>query len=96
LTELLELPPSSADAFEHPLYMKLYEGRINHFNRIQTQVFKALYESDDNILVAAPTGNGKTLCAEFAILRNHRENRPVMSVVYIAPSEALAKERFCD
>ncbi|KAK9903045.1 hypothetical protein M0R45_001296 [Rubus argutus] len=96
LTELLELPPSSADAFEHPLYTKLYEGRINHFNRIQTQVFKALYESDDNILVAAPTGNGKTLCAEFAILRNHRENRPGMSVVYIAPSEALAKERFRD
>ena len=33
------------------------------------QVFNALYQSDDNCLVAAPTGSGKTVCAEFAILR---------------------------
>jgi hypothetical protein len=28
-----------------------------------------LYNTDDNVLVAAPTGSGKTICAEFAILR---------------------------
>lgn len=33
------------------------------------QVFTALYNSDDNALIAAPTGSGKTICAEFAILR---------------------------
>ena len=33
------------------------------------QVFTALYNTDDNCLVAAPTGSGKTVCAEFAILR---------------------------
>ncbi len=33
------------------------------------QVFTALYNTDDNCLVAAPTGSGKTTCAEFAILR---------------------------
>ena len=33
------------------------------------QVFNALYQSDDNCLVAAPTGSGKTICAEFAVLR---------------------------
>ena len=33
------------------------------------QVFTALYNTDDNCLVAAPTGSGKTACAEFAILR---------------------------
>jgi len=32
-------------------------------------VFTALYNTDDNCLVAAPTGSGKTVCAEFAILR---------------------------
>ena len=33
------------------------------------QVFTALYNTDDNCLVAAPTGSGKTACAEFAVLR---------------------------
>ena len=33
------------------------------------QVFTALYNTDENCLVAAPTGSGKTVCAEFAILR---------------------------
>ena len=33
------------------------------------QVFSALYSGDDNCLVAAPTGSGKTACAEFALLR---------------------------
>lgn len=33
------------------------------------QVFTALYNTDDNALVCAPTGSGKTICAEFAVLR---------------------------
>ncbi len=42
---------------------------LKTFNPIQTQAFSALYNTDDNALLAAPTGSGKTLCAEFAILR---------------------------
>jgi len=42
---------------------------LTHFNPIQTQVFTALYNTDDNALVCAPTGSVKTICAEFAILR---------------------------
>jgi len=33
------------------------------------QVFNTVYNSDDNVFVGAPTGSGKTICAEFAILR---------------------------
>ena len=33
------------------------------------QVFQVAYMTDDNYLVAAPTGSGKTVCAEFAIMR---------------------------
>lgn len=53
-----------------------YEGlysAFKHFNPIQTQVFNVLYSSNDSVLVAAPTGSGKTICAEFAILRNHQK-----------------------
>ncbi|CAL5363407.1 unnamed protein product [Camellia sinensis] len=60
-----------------------------------TQVFNVLYNTDDNVLVVAPTGSGKTICAEFAILRNHQKGpESVMRVVYIAHFEALAREHF--
>lgn len=49
-------------------FEKLYQ-RFRTFNPIQTQVFTALYNTDDNVLVAAPTGSGKTVCGEFALLR---------------------------
>lgn len=96
-TELLDLQPLPVTALRNPLYEALYQG-FKHFNPIQTQVFTVLYNTDDNVLVAAPTGSGKTICSEFAILRNHQRasETGVMRAVYIAPLEALAKERYRD
>lgn len=37
-------------------------------NRIQSIVFKAAYTSNENLLVCAPTGAGKTNVAMLAIL----------------------------
>lgn len=57
-------------------------------------VFNAVYNSDDNVFVGAPTGSGKTICAEFAILRmllHNTEGR----CVYITPMEALAEQVQC-
>ena len=42
---------------------------IQTFNKIQTQVFQALYTSDENVFIGAPTGSGKTICAEFALMQ---------------------------
>ncbi|XP_047332165.1 DExH-box ATP-dependent RNA helicase DExH12-like [Impatiens glandulifera] len=95
-TELLDLQPLPVTALRNPSYEGLYH-EFKHFNPVQTQVFTVLYNTDDNVLVAAPTGSGKTICAEFAILRNHQKGADSnMRVVYIAPIEALAKERFID
>ncbi|KAL8506512.1 hypothetical protein ACS0TY_017413 [Phlomoides rotata] len=95
-TELLDLQPLPVTALRNPAYEALYQ-QFKHFNPVQTQVFTILYNSDDNVLVAAPTGSGKTICAEFAILRNHQKGPDsVMRAVYIAPIEALAKERYDD
>ena len=38
------------------------------FNPIQTQVFFSLYQTNKNILIGAPTGSGKTIMSELAIL----------------------------
>ncbi|XP_051139813.1 DExH-box ATP-dependent RNA helicase DExH12-like [Andrographis paniculata] len=95
-TELLDLQPLPVTALRNPAYEALYR-QFKHFNPVQTQVFTILYNSDDNVLVAAPTGSGKTICAEFAILRNHQKGPDsVLRAVYIAPMEALAKERYHD
>ncbi|XP_057975610.1 DExH-box ATP-dependent RNA helicase DExH12 [Malania oleifera] len=95
-TELLDLQPLPVTALRNPSYEALYQ-EFKHFNPVQTQVFTVLYNTDDNVLVAAPTGSGKTICAEFAILRNHQKGpESVMRAVYVAPIEALAKERYRD
>ena len=49
-----------------------------------------MYNSDDNIFIGAPTGSGKTVCAEFAILRMFSAN-PDGKCVYVTPKEALAE-----
>ncbi|PQQ13425.1 DExH-box ATP-dependent RNA helicase DExH12-like [Prunus yedoensis var. nudiflora] len=99
-TELLDLQPLPVAALRNPLYEALYDHDFKCFNPIQTRVFTVLYNSDDNVLVAAPTGSGKTLCADIAVLRNHQKGTQsdshAMRVVYMAPSEALANERYRD
>ncbi|KAF5746457.1 U5 small nuclear ribonucleoprotein helicase [Tripterygium wilfordii] len=95
-TELLDLQPLPVTALRYPPYEAIYQD-FKHFNPVQTQVSTVLYNTDDNVLVAAPTGSGKTICAEFAILRNHQKGpESVMRAVYIAPLEAIAKERYRD
>ena len=85
-TELLDLQPLPVSALGNP-FAPLYEGAFSHFNPIQTQTFSTLFHSDDNVLVGAPTGSGKTICAEFAILRMLQSN-PGGRCVYIAPLAA--------
>lgn len=53
-------------------------------------VFNAIYNSDDNVFIGAPTGSGKTICAEFAILRMFAQN-PEARCVYVTPLDALAQ-----
>ncbi|GLJ51622.1 hypothetical protein SUGI_1097110 [Cryptomeria japonica] len=93
-TELLDLQPLPVSALRNPSYEALYQ-QFRHFNPIQTQVFTVLYNSDDNVLVAAPTGSGKTICAEFALLRLHQKGvESTFRCVYIAPVAALGKEKY--
>ena len=54
-------------------------------------VFNSLYNTDDDVFVGAPTGSGKTICAEFAILRMFSAS-PDARCVYVTPIPALAEE----
>jgi pre-mRNA-splicing helicase BRR2 len=41
---------------------------MKEFNRIQSKCFKAFFEGNENLLLCAPTGGGKTNCAMLAML----------------------------
>ncbi|XP_011087302.1 DExH-box ATP-dependent RNA helicase DExH14 [Sesamum indicum] len=92
-TELLDLKPLPVTALGNETYEALYS--FTHFNPIQTQAFHVLYHTDQNVLLGAPTGSGKTISAELAML--HLFNtQPDMKVIYIAPLKALVRERMND
>ena len=54
-------------------------------------VFNALYNTDDDVFVGGPNGSGKTICAEFAILRMFSA-APDSRCVFVTPIQALAEQ----
>lgn len=68
-------------------------------NRIQSIVYPIAYHTNENLLICAPTGAGKTNVAMLTIchvIRSHADqgviNRDEFKIVYVAPMKALAAE----
>jgi pre-mRNA-splicing helicase BRR2 len=93
-TPLLDLVPLPVEALRRKDFVSLYPD-WRHFNKIQTQVFKSLFDTDDNVFVGAPAGSGKTVCAEFALLRHWSQEEPGRAI-YIAPFQELVDQRYED
>ncbi|KAF7115781.1 hypothetical protein CNMCM5793_003421 [Aspergillus hiratsukae] len=86
LISVHELPDSYRSMFHFPV-----------FNAVQSKCFQRVYKTDDNIVLAAPTGSGKTVIMELAICRllsTLKDER--FKVVYQAPTKSLCSERFRD
>ena len=93
--ELLDLYPLPLSALKNKEYESVFNKSFQYFNPIQTQIFYSVYHSDENLLVGAPTGSGKTAIAELAILRLFNKTSEG-KVIYIAPLKSLSKERVKD
>jgi pre-mRNA-splicing helicase BRR2 len=92
-TSLLDLQPLPVTALHNSRFEGLYS--FEHFNKIQTQVFQALFTTDDNVFIGAPTGSGKTICAEFALLRLwSKDNAP--RAVCIQPYQEMVDMRVAE
>ncbi|RMZ80202.1 hypothetical protein DV737_g3117, partial [Chaetothyriales sp. CBS 132003] len=94
-TQLLDMQSVPVQALRRREYVALYP-HFDKFNRIQTQTFKAIFDSDDNVLVGAPTGSGKTVCAELALLRHWNKEEGAGKAVYVAPFQELIDSRLAD
>ncbi|KAL5010843.1 hypothetical protein ScPMuIL_013148 [Solemya velum] len=68
-------------------------------NRIQSVVFETAYKTNENLLICAPTGAGKTNIAMLTILHEIKQHisqgvikKDEFKVIYVAPMKALAAE----
>lgn len=83
LVSLNEMPDRLRSVFRYPL-----------FNAIQSKCFPTAYKSDDNLVVSAPTGGGKTAILEMAICRLiYGFKTDQYKIVYMAPTKSLCSER---
>ncbi|KAF6764008.1 Sec63 Brl domain-containing protein [Ephemerocybe angulata] len=76
----------------------LYRGifkRFGAFNAVQSACFDDIMHTNDNMVISAPTGSGKTVLFELAIIKMHMDGRGGKAV-YIAPTKALCTEKFTD
>ncbi|GAA6018807.1 hypothetical protein JCM10207_000247 [Rhodosporidiobolus poonsookiae] len=94
-TTLLDLQPLPVSALHNKEFEALYSKTVDAFNKIQTQVFQALYTTNDNVFVGAPTGSGKTICAEFALLRLWSQAEPARAVC-IEPFQEVVDARVAE
>lgn len=77
----------------------VFEG-FKTLNRIQSRIWKAALESDENLLLCAPTGGGKTNVALLTMMREIGKhinddgtiNVDDFKIIYVAPMRSLVQE----
>lgn len=73
-TPLLALEPLSLPHVLPARYHALYQAHMRQLNAMQSQVFHTMFHTDANVLLGAPTGSGKTMAAEMAVMRVWEED----------------------
>ena len=91
---------TSTQGFIHCALIPCFVSCCRTLNRIQSRIYHTAFHSNENVLVCAPTGAGKTNIAMIAILRELAANiqqgkmqRYAFKIVYVAPMKALAAEQ---
>ena len=89
-SELERVEPIGVGVLGNEEFANMFE--FGKFNYLQSNVFEAVYESDDNLFVGAPKGSGKTVLAELALLHHWKKNGG--RAVFISPNQEMIDETF--
>ncbi|KAF9482801.1 P-loop containing nucleoside triphosphate hydrolase protein [Pholiota conissans] len=79
------------------IYRSIFKFGV--FNAVQSSCFDEVMNCDNNLVVSAPTGSGKTILFELGLIRmleKSKNMRKMFKCVYVAPTKALCSERFQD
>ncbi|KAJ3970368.1 hypothetical protein EV361DRAFT_802192 [Lentinula raphanica] len=79
------------------IYRSLFKFGV--FNAVQSSCFEGVSEVHVKFRGLAPTGSGKTVLFELAIIKmlsEARETGELVKCVYVAPTKALCSERYKD
>lgn len=88
---------SSLPAWTHDVW-----GKTQQLNPVQSKVYPIAFQSDEPMLLCAPTGAGKTNCALLAMLRTIAQFRDeetgvidldAFKIIYVSPMKALVQEQ---
>jgi pre-mRNA-splicing helicase BRR2 len=90
-SELLDLQPMPVAQVGHTDLARLLGSSFDHLNAVQTQTYKALATTDDSVLLCAPTGSGKTVCAALALARLVQTKGDAAKCAYLCPKPEIAQ-----
>ena len=76
-------------AKQYPCIAGFFEFR--EFNPVQQQCFHPIMDTEDNLIVSAPTSSGKTVLFELALLKYAHLGQPLC--LYLAPIKSLCQEK---
>ncbi|KAI9303339.1 hypothetical protein BJ944DRAFT_232258 [Cunninghamella echinulata] len=85
LRSIMEIPEYYRSIFSYP-----------YFNRMQSEAMDKVLYTDENVVIAAPTGAGKTVLMELAMIRCFINNPHHIKIIYMAPTKSLCSERVRD
>ena len=74
-------------------YRDIFSKYFRFFNIVQSTVLHDVFKTDSSVVLSAPTGSGKTVVFELAIVRQLLSGKSDGLMVYIAPIRALCSER---
>ena len=92
---------------ELPLpFQDVFAGSFRYFNSLQSETFDDSFGTDDSLVISGPTGSGKTVVMELAILRLLSQSLTLdgtwippkgkLKTIYVAPLKALVQEKRAD
>lgn len=69
---------------------------FSHFNSMQSHAYSALFKSNLSVAISAPTGSGKTVLFELAVLKELVNSGETVRALLICPTRTLCSQIFTD